>query len=54
MIAVKDTDLCKNINSYMDKLIENNETILVVRENNKNIVVLSEENYNNLIHIVTI
>lgn len=49
MIAVNDTDLCKNVNSYMNKVTENEEAMIVVRENNQNIVMLSEESYNNLI-----
>ena len=49
MIAVNDTDLCKNVNSYMNKVAQDKETMIVVRENNQNIVMLSEESYNNLI-----
>ncbi len=52
MIAVNDTDLCKNVNSYMNKVTENEEAMIVVRENNQNIVMLSEESYNNLIENV--
>lgn len=52
MIAVNDTDLCKNVNSYMNKVTENEEAMIVVRGNNQNIVMLSEESYNNLIENV--
>lgn len=52
MIAVKDTDLCKNVNSYMNKITQDEEAMIIVRENNQNIVMLSEESYNNLIENV--
>lgn len=34
--------------TYMDKITEDYETMIVTRKNNKNIVMLSEESYNNL------
>ena len=35
--------------SYMDKVSDDYETMIITRKNNKNIVMLSEEAYNNLI-----
>lgn len=40
--------------SYMDKITDEYETMIVTRKNNKNIVMLSEETYNNLIENVYI
>ncbi len=34
--------------SYMDKVTDDYETMIVTRKNNKNVVMLSEESYNNL------
>ena len=38
MIAVNDTDLCKNVNSYMNKVTENEEAMIVVRESYNNLI----------------
>ena len=49
MIAVNDNQINEKIISYMDKITENKETVVIVRENHENIVMLSEESYNNLL-----
>lgn len=48
MLAVNYTTLRDNMKTYMDKVAEDYETMIVTRKNNKNIVMLSEEAYNNL------
>ena len=48
MLAVNYTNLRENMKSYMDKVTDDYETIIVTRKDNKNIVMLSEETYNNL------
>ena len=49
MLAVNYTNLRDNMKSYMDKVTDDYETMIVTRKNNKNVVMLSEESYNNLI-----
>ena len=48
MLAVNYTTLRDNMKTYMDKVTEDYETMIVTRKDNKNIVMLSEESYNNL------
>lgn len=48
MLAVNYTHLRENMKSYMDKVIDDYETMIITRKNNKNVVMLSEESYNNL------
>ena len=48
MIAVNYTNLRENMKSYMDKVSDDYETMIITRKNNKNIVMLSEESYNNI------
>lgn len=48
MLAVNYTNLRDNMKSYMDKVTDDYETLIVTRKDNKNIVMLSEESYNNL------
>lgn len=48
MLAVNYTNLRDNMKTYMDKVTDDFETMIVTRKNNKNVVMLSEETYNNL------
>lgn len=48
MLAVNYTKLRDNMKTYMDKVADDYETMIVTRKNNKNVVMLSEESYNNL------
>lgn len=48
MLAVNYTNLRDNMKSFMDKVTNDYETLIVTRKDNKNVVMLSEESYNNL------
>ena len=48
MLAVNYTNLRDNMKSYMDKITDDYETMIVTRKDNKNVVMLSEESYNNM------
>ena len=48
MLAVNYTNLRDNMKTYMDKVTDDCETMIVTRKDNKNVVILSEEAYNNL------
>ena len=48
MLAVNYTNLRENMKTYMDKVTDDYETMIVTRKDNKNVVILSEETYNNL------
>lgn len=52
MLAVNYTDLRDNMKTYMDKVTDDYETMIVTRKDNKNVVMLSEETYNNLMENV--
>ena len=41
-------NLIINFEKYMNKVINDNEVMVVTRKDNKNVVMLSEETYNNL------
>ena len=49
MLAVNYTNLRDNMKTYMYKVTDDYETMIVTRKDNKNVVMLSEESYNNLI-----
>lgn len=55
MLATNYSNLRENLKTYMDKVTDDYETMIVTRKNNKNVVMLSEESYNNMmenIHVM--
>ena len=48
MLAVNYSTLRDNMKSYMDRVTDDYETMVVTRKDNRNIVLMSEESYNNL------
>ncbi len=55
MLAINYTNLRDNMKTYMDKVTDDYETMIITRKNNKNVVMISEESYNNLmenIHVM--
>jgi antitoxin YefM len=48
MNAITYTDLEQNLKIYMDKVIQNNETIIIAQNNNENAVLISINEYNSL------
>lgn len=49
MLAVNYTKLRENMKSYMDKVTDDYETMIITRKDNKNVVMISEETYNNML-----
>jgi len=49
MDAVSYSDLRQNLKSYMDRVYNDNDTLIITRKNNKNLVLLSIEEYNSMI-----
>lgn len=49
MLAVNYTNFRESMKTYMDKVADDKETVVIIGEDNKNVVMLSEETYNNLI-----
>ena len=49
MEAVTDTNLRQNLNTYMDKVIQNRDSLIITRKNNQNVVLISIDEYNSLI-----
>lgn len=54
MLTVNYTNLRDNMKTYMDKVTDDYETMIVTRKNNRNVVMLSGETYNNLMENVYI
>lgn len=52
MLVVNYTNFRDNMTTYMDRVTEDYETMLVTRKDNRNVVMLSENAYNNLMENV--
>ena len=52
MFAVNYTNLRDNMKTYMDRVTDDYETMIVTRKDNRNVVMISEETYNNLMENV--
>ncbi len=49
MNAVSYTDLRQNLKTYMDKVYNDHDPLIITRKDNQNVVLLSIEEYNSLI-----
>jgi len=47
--AVSYSDLRRNLKDYLDRVHNDNETLIVARKDNQNVVMISIDEYNNLI-----
>ena len=54
MIALNYSQLRENMKTYLDKVTDDFETLVITRKENRNVVVMSEESYNNLLEYVYI
>lgn len=48
MLATNYSTLRENLRSYCDKVIDNEEILIITRKKNRNVVMMSLEQYNNL------
>ena len=49
MNAVNYSDLRKNLKSYMDRVYQDREPLIITRKNNENVVMISITEYNSLV-----
>jgi antitoxin YefM len=48
MDAITYTDLRQNLKTYMDKVFQDRDPLIITRKNNENVVLLSIDDYNSL------
>lgn len=48
MLAVNYSKIRNHLKDYCDKVIDNDETVIVTRKNEKNVVLMSLEQYNTM------
>jgi len=49
MNAVSYSDLRQNLKTYMDRVYQNHDPLIITRKNNENLVLVSIEEYNSLL-----
>ena len=49
MDAITYTDLRQNLKTYMDKVVQDNDTLIITRKDNANVVLISVAEYNSLL-----
>ena len=49
MDAITYTDLRQNLKTYMDRVIQDADPLIITRKNNANVVLISVDEYNSLI-----
>ena len=49
MLAANPSDIRKNLKTYMDKVVDDNEPLIIVRQNGRDVVMLSKEEYDNIV-----
>jgi antitoxin YefM len=49
MFAANPSDVRKNLKDFMDKVVDDNETLIITRPGGRDVVMLSKEEYDNII-----
>ena len=49
MNAITYTDLRQNLKTYMDKVVQDNDPLIITRKNNANVVIISIDEYNSFV-----
>ena len=49
MDAITYTDLRQNMKTYMDKVVQNSDPLIITRKNKENVVLISIAEYNSLL-----
>ena len=49
MLAANPTDVRRNLKAFMDKVVDDNEALIITRPGGRDVVMLSKEEYDNII-----
>ena len=49
MNAITYTHLRQNMKTYMDRVVQDNDPLIITRKNNENVVLISIDEYNSLV-----
>jgi antitoxin YefM len=54
MLATSPSDVRKNLKSYMDKVVDNSEALIITRPEGREVVMLSKTEYDNIVENVRV
>ncbi|MDR1247525.1 MAG: type II toxin-antitoxin system Phd/YefM family antitoxin [Clostridiales Family XIII bacterium] len=49
MLATNPKDAQKNLKSFMDKVVDNSETLIIARSEGRDVVMISKDKYDNIL-----
>ena len=49
MLAANPSDIRRNLKDFMDKVVDDNEALIITRSGGRDVVMLSKEEYDNII-----
>lgn len=49
MLATNPKDAQKNLKSFMDKVVDNSETLIIARSEGRDVVMISKDEYDNIL-----
>jgi antitoxin YefM len=49
MLATNPSDIRKNLKNFMDRVVDDNEPLIITRSGGRDVVMLSKESYDNII-----
>ena len=54
MIAVNPSDIRRNLKNFMDRVVDDNEALIITRPGGRDVVMLSKEEYDNIIENILV
>lgn len=54
MLAANPSDVRKNLKEFMDKVVDDNDTLIITRPSGREVVMLSKEEYDNIVENILV
>jgi antitoxin YefM len=54
MLAANPSDVRRNLKNFLDKVVDDNETLIITRPGGRDVVMLSKEGYDNIIENIQV
>ncbi len=54
MIAANPSDIRRNLKNFMDRVVDDNEALIITRPGGRDVVMLSKEEYDNIIENILV
>lgn len=54
MLAANASELRKNLKDFMDKVVDDNDALIITRSDGRDVVMLSKEQYDNIIENIQV